>query len=510
MLLNIILNWTQDNIIGINNELLFHIKEDLEWFKKITTGHIVVMGYNTWKSLPIKPLKDRYNIVITNEHYDEFLEYEGEECPDQVFRSYQEMIDYFFTSRPQGKVAGDGFREEVTMFGSHSYLVEDPNIFIIGGSRLYEEAYQEGIVDTIYETKCIINIENCDDCFSICENDKVTKCNLLIDKNNYEITYYKKSKSNVDVYHKVEGENKKRKKKELNYIFFIHQKKKSINQCELQYLRLLNKVYSQGTERNTRNSIVKSSFGEKMTFNLIKGFPLLTSKKMGWKTILRELLWFINGSTNNKELQEKNVHIWDENSSKEYMESRGLTYEEGELGPIYGWQWRNFGGEYGVKEGKKGVDQIKYMINLIKTDPMSRRIILSSWNPPDLNKMALPPCHILFQIYVDGEFIDGQLYQRSGDMFLGVPFNIASYSFLLHIIGKVTNKKPRFLHHILGDCHIYSNHYKQVEEQLMNKTFNFPNIEINDELTSIDTIKESDINIINYQSNNSIKAVMIA
>ena len=247
-----------------------------------------------------------------------------------------------------------------------------------------------------------------------------------------------------------------------------------------------------------------------MTFNLIKGFPLLTSKKMGWKTILRELLWFINGSTNNKELQEKNVHIWDEYSSKEYMESRGLTYEEGELGPIYGWQWRNFGGEYGVKEGKKGVDQIKYMINLIKTDPMSRRIILSSWNPPDLNKMALPPCHILFQIYVDGEFIDGQLYQRSGDMFLGVPFNIASYSFLLHIIGKVTNKKPRYLHHILGDCHIYSNHYKQVEEQLMNKTFNFPNIEINDELTSIDTIKESDINIINYQSNNSIKAVMIA
>ena len=163
--------------------LLFHIKEDLEWFKKITTGHIVVMGYNTWKSLPIKPLKDRYNIVITNEHYDEFLEYEGEECPDQVFRSYQEMIDDFFTSRSQGKVAGDGFREEVTMFGSHSYLVEDPNIFIIGGSRLYEEAYQEGIVDTIYETKCIINIENCDD--NNAQNcGKVAYIKMLV---NYEI-----------------------------------------------------------------------------------------------------------------------------------------------------------------------------------------------------------------------------------------------------------------------------------------------------------------------------------
>tara|TARA_Y100000996_G_C22424063_1_gene602716 strand:- start:520 stop:927 length:408 start_codon:yes stop_codon:yes gene_type:complete len=134
---------------------------------------------------------------------------------------------------------------------------------------------------------------------------------------------------------------------------------------------------------------------------------------------------------------------------------------------------------------------------------------MSSWNPPDLDKMALPPCHILFQIYVDGKFIDGQLYQRSGDMFLGVPFNIASYSFLLHIIGKITNKVPRFLHHILGDCHIYSEHYDSIEKQLIRNTFDFPTIIISDNIKNIDEIKETDIEIINYKYHPSIKGKMI-
>ena len=223
----------------------------------------------------------------------------------------------------------------------------------------------------------------------------------------------------------------------------------------------------------------------------------LFMKKMGWKTILRELLWFISGSTNNKELQKKNVHIWDGNSSKEYMDSRGLDYEEGDLGPIYGYQWRKFGGEYNRSESI-GFDQLRYMIDLIKNDPTSRRIIMSAWNPPDLDKMSLPPCHILFQIYVDGEYIDGQMYQRSGDMFLGVPFNIASYSFLLHIIGKITDKIPRFLYHILGDCHIYSNHYYEVETQLKRHTYKFPTLEIIGEITDIDRINEEQFKINNY------------
>ena len=523
MRINLIYNRTTDNVIGVNNELVFHIKEDMKYFKEVTTGHIVVMGYNTWKSLN-KPLKDRYNIVISENHYDEILgnnledviEKEDLVKPDKVFKSYQEMIDYFFISRDSLSMT---FREEVNYyFSPHEYLVEDPDIFIIGGSRLYEEAFKNG-VSAVYETRCIEDVLNpIDKKYSYTDKDEETtiaKCEIDIKNNDkYTLTYFKESKGEAKVYRKVKLSGGKicdeRLKMNIRYGFFIFRDKNNVNMEELSYLRLLNKVYSFGGKRQSRNSEVLSSFGEKMVFDLRKGFPLLTSKKVGWKTVLRELIWFLNGSTNNKLLQEKKVHIWDGNSSKEYMETRGLDYEEGELGPIYGFQWRNFGGEYGVEGGKKGVDQVKYMIDLIHNDPTSRRILLSAWNPPDLDKMALPPCHIMFQIYVDGDFIDGQMYQRSGDMFLGVPFNIASYSFLLHIIGKITNKTPRFFHHILGDCHIYSNHYEAIEKQLKNNTFTFPKIEVSDKLTSIDNIDESYISIINYHSNSSIKAEMIA
>ncbi len=150
------------------------------------------------------------------------------------------------------------------------------------------------------------------------------------------------------------------------------------------------------------------------------------------------------------------------------------------------------------------------MIDLIKNDPTSRRILMSAWNPPDLDKMALPPCHILFQVYVDGDYIDGQMYQRSGDMFLGVPFNIASYSFLLHILGNMTNKKPRYLHHILGDCHIYSNHLDVVKQQLIRGTYSFPELKISSKISSIDEIDESLFKVEGYQSYPSLKADMVA
>jgi thymidylate synthase len=249
-----------------------------------------------------------------------------------------------------------------------------------------------------------------------------------------------------------------------------------------------------------------------MVFDLREGFPLLTTKKMGYKTILRELLWFLSGSTNNKKLQEKNVHIWDQNASKEFLETRGLDYQEGDLGPVYGFQWRHFGAEYqGVNSDYqgKGVDQIKYIIDTIKEDPSSRRLIFSAWNPCDIDKMVLPPCHVMVQFSIDGDHIDAQLYQRSGDMFLGVPFNIASYSFLLHIIGKLTNYKPRYLHHVLGDAHIYSNHLDVVEQQLERVPYDSPKLKLGD-FGDIDQITESDFTIEEYQSYSALKTEMIA
>jgi dihydrofolate reductase/thymidylate synthase len=503
MKLNLILNRDENDIIGINGELLYHIRDDLEWFKKHTVENIIVMGYKTWMSLPKRPLNKRYNIVISNHHYDELRS--GDNKPNQVFRSYADFYHNIFVEDSMDLYPDilQQMKSSEKTSSEKTCLSGDPSIFIIGGASLYEEAMKYH-VDAIYETKCISNS-------TFDQYEQIKKCSIKIDPREFCETYTKPMKGIASYYFKCTDLPPIRIKKEINYTFSIYRKNTQVNLDESSYLRLLNDLYSHGLRRQTRNSEVISSFSEKMTFDLRNGFPLLTSKKMGWKTILRELLWFIRGSTDNTELQEQNVHIWDGNASKGYLQSRGLDYEEGDLGPIYGHQWRNFGGEYRGISGEhgKGVDQIEYMIDLIKNDPSSRRIIMSAWNPPDLEKMALPPCHILFQIYVDGDFIDGQLYQRSGDMFLGVPFNIASYAFFLHIIGQITHKKPRFLYHILGDTHIYSQHYHAVEQQLMNPTYPFPTVTLSDQLTDINHIEESYFKIENYQSCPAIKAPMV-
>ena len=494
MNLNIIFNRDNKNNIGIDGGLIYHIKDDLDWFKSTTIGHIVVMGYNTWVSLPKKPLNKRINIVISNNHYDELIS--QDKRPDIVYRSFSEFMDKHRSCN-----------HTLDRSTWPEYIKDYHETFIIGGASLYEEAYKVG-VDFIYETKCepSFNITNH---WHHTLNPSLVKSNIVIG-GDYVKIFNKPCHGKARIYtNQNPSEKHERSSVMIDYSFNIYQNKLTVNKGEQEYLRLLNSVYCNGFKRDTRNSQVISSFGEKMSFDLRKGFPLLTTKKMGWKTILRELLWFISGSTNNKELQKKNVHIWDGNSSKEYMDSRGLDYDEGDLGPIYGYQWRNFGGEYNKSESI-GFDQLRYMIDLIKNDPTSRRIIMSAWNPPDLDKMALPPCHILFQIYVDGDYIDGQMYQRSGDMFLGVPFNIASYSFLLHIIGKITDKIPRFLYHILGDCHIYSNHYNEVETQLKRHTYKFPTLEINGDIIDIDNINESQFKINNYNSHPPLKAEMIA
>ena len=251
-----------------------------------------------------------------------------------------------------------------------------------------------------------------------------------------------------------------------------------------------------------------------MEFNLENSFPLLTTKHVGYKTVLRELLWFINGNTDNQSLNDKKVHIWDQNSSREFLDSRNLSYEEGDLGQYMVFEWRHFGAEYKSCNDdytNEGIDQLKYIIDEINNNP-TRRIIMSSWNPSDLDKMALPPCHILCQFHVNSKkkTLDCQLYQRSADMFLGVPFNIASYSFLTYIIAKLTDYKPGKLIHILGDCHIYESHLESVKEQLTRVSmYEFPKLILSDELNDIDNIKEY-FEIKDYNHYSKISAPMIA
>jgi thymidylate synthase len=260
-----------------------------------------------------------------------------------------------------------------------------------------------------------------------------------------------------------------------------------------QYLKLLEHVLSEGEERNDRTGTgTLGVFGYQMRFNLQEGFPLLTTKKLHLKSIIHELLWFLSGDTNIHYLQEKGVRIWNE-----------WADEKGELGPVYGHQWRS----WTVDEGNT-VDQITRVIEAVKNDPASRRHIVSAWNVGDLEKMALPPCHVLFQFYVSGDRLSCQLYQRSADIFLGVPFNIASYSLLLMMIAQVTGLKAYEFVHTLGDAHIYLNHLEQVRIQLTRKPRKQPEMQLNQKVRHISDFRYEDFTLLNYDPHPHLKGII--
>jgi thymidylate synthase len=288
------------------------------------------------------------------------------------------------------------------------------------------------------------------------------------------------------------------------------------------YLQLLKDTLQDGEKRETRNGIVISRFGCMMNFkNIGQYFPLLTTKKMFFRGIVEELLWFLRGSTNAKDLQEKGVHIWDGNSSREYLDSIGKQgYAEGELGPVYGWQWRKFGKDYhNANNDSKCVDQIKYVIEELQKDNNSRRAVLSAWNPVDLNKMALPPCHILYVFYKNKDGLSCHMTMRSSDLFLGLPFNIASTALLTHIIAKVLHMKPNEVSLSLCDAHIYEEHVEKVNIQLEKELYNLPSLHINkqppslgshieDKIRWIEELEYDDFVLENYKSHEAIKAIM--
>lgn len=257
-----------------------------------------------------------------------------------------------------------------------------------------------------------------------------------------------------------------------------------------QYIDLLRQVIEQGRPREDRTGTgTKSVFGYQMRFNLEEGFPVVTTKKLHLKSIIHELLWFLAGDTNVKYLQDNGVRIWNE-----------WADENGDLGHIYGYQWRS----WPTPEGTF-VDQITQLINDIKTNPTSRRLIVSAWNVGDLDKMNLPPCHLLFQFYVNEGKLSCQLYQRSADIFLGVPFNIASYALLTMMVAQVTGLKPGDFVHTFGDAHIYNNHFDQVNLQLSRTPFPLPQMKINPEVKSIFDFKYDDFELVNYQCHPHIK-----
>jgi thymidylate synthase len=264
----------------------------------------------------------------------------------------------------------------------------------------------------------------------------------------------------------------------------------SIKKTMQQYLNLLDQILKNGTRKSDRTGTgTLSTFGYQMRFDLSKGFPVLTTKKLHLKSIIYELLWFLKGDTNIKFLNQYGVSIWDE-----------WADAEGDLGPVYGRQWRNW------QAGEETIDQVSEVIRLIKTNPDSRRMIISAWNVGELEKMALPPCHVLFQFYVTGDKLSCQLYQRSADVFLGVPFNIASYALLTLMIAQVSGLQPGEFIHTFGDAHLYLNHLDQAKLQLTRAPMPLPQMIINPEIKDIFGFSFEDFQLVNYDPHPHIKA----
>ncbi len=278
-----------------------------------------------------------------------------------------------------------------------------------------------------------------------------------------------------------------------------------------QYLDILKKIMDEGSDRQGRYGATRAMFAVPMRFRMKDGFPAMTTKKLAFRSVAAELLWFISGSSDNKELNRLGCHIWDANGNADYWKPKAEF--EGDLGRVYGVQWRHWRKPDGTQ-----VDQLKEVIERIKKDPYDRRLIVTAWNPGEINQMALPPCHMIFQFFVADGRLSLHMYQRSCDMFLGVPFNIASYALMLHIVARLTDLEPDELIITLGDAHIVHNHFDAVKEQMTREPFPLPTLWLNPTIKTLDDLNTTQIKepndiynlvkLVNYQSHPAIKAEM--
>lgn len=465
---SIIVATDNKNGIGLyqNNKytIPWYNKEDINFFKDKTLNGVVIMGKNTFLSLNNKPLNNRLNIVITKSKYENVLSYS----------SLNEALNYCNENKLN-------------------------NIYVIGGSMLYHEALKHHNLEYIYIN--IINNTN-----NECNIHFPLSLNEIFNNFNYDNNYDMKNSFNVQ------------------YMKFINNKN-ILNENEQKYLNLLKEILNSDNERQTRNSITKSLFGKSLSFDLKNNcFPLLTTKKMFLRGIFEELMWFIRGKTNSKILEDKNVNIWKYNTTNEFINKMNLPYKQGDTGPMYGFQLRHCGAKYSgcdINYNNMGFNQIDYCLKLLENDPFSRRIIMTTFIPHQAQLGVLYPCHgIVIQFYVkqkdDNYYVSCNMYQRSADMFLGLPFNISSYSLLLyimcHVLTNTTCKYyyPDMLNIYIGDCHIYNNHYQVVKDQIVREPYEFPEIKFKNKIVNIDNFEYKDIEIINYNHHSKLSGTMIA
>tara|TARA_Y100000389_G_scaffold81378_1_gene77924 strand:- start:21 stop:1418 length:1398 start_codon:yes stop_codon:yes gene_type:complete len=449
--------------IGKNNALPWSIPDDLKYFKEITKGATVIMGRKTYDSLPnsVKPLPDRQNIVLTNNQ-------NLISSNNRLYRSFLDIEDFIKTNK-------------------------NNNVFIIGGSKLYKKF--NDFYDSIFVTQIYRKYD----------------CDVFIDQPSfkYEIESFSPKLSFVDFDNKITQYRFIKLKKANNFLSDIYH-------CDNVYKSLATCILYNGSKRPDRTGTgTISHFGNMIEFDISKHVPVLTTKKLFWKSVVKELLWFLRGDTNAENLKKEGVNIWNGNSTKEAQEKLGLGHlQEGDCGANYSFQWRHFGAEYKTCNDNYtnlGIDQVEYILYALKNDKYSRRIFLSGWNPSDLNKTVLPPCHVSCQFYVDNDDnISCHMYQRSCDVFLGLPFNILSYTIFTYILAKKTNLKPGKLVMSIGDTHIYNDHVEQINEQLSRTSLSQCKLELDDSIIDKDwkDITIDDFDLIGYFSHPTIKAKM--
>ena len=455
--------------IGFQQTIPWKLQHDMNLFKHLTlykknNSSAVIMGRKTYESMNSEPLCDRLNIVISTT-----ISIANKNTI--VFQSLQHALDYCETN------------------------VFVQKIWIIGGSRLYHEAFLHPQTVAIYMTSICSPTFDCDAFIKM--PDRKTWSNI-------ETTGVYQEKGILYQFSRwTRGSG-------FDYSKSLRDIVTNLRHDEYEYLNLLHNVLETCDLANPRQDRTLvgtySTFGHQCRYNLRKCFPLFTTKRTFWKAIVCELLWMISGSTDSKVLENQGVTIWKGNGSREFLDQNGFQDRKvGDLGPIYGFQWRHSGAKYmssGDDYDKKGVDQLKRVIEQIKHNPTSRRIVLSAWNVADLSSMALPPCHILCQFYVNVEKkeLSCHLYQRSCDLGLGVPFNVASYSLLTHMIAHLTGLNVGDFIHSMGDAHIYSNHVDGLREQLKRKVRNGPQLKIvRNNIGSIDEFRAKDFELVNYR-----------
>lgn len=478
--------------IGNNGDLPWpSIHEDMTRFYKITTTtqdpkkrNAVIMGRKTWESISdqYKPLSNRLNIILTRSYYQK----------SKIKKKYYDEKNVIIFLDVHDALL-------------HAYANNDiENIFIIGGEQLYKEAlhgrnYRWGTpitkyIDKIYLT--YIDDEFKSDCFMPIIPHWI--CLIEEEKIMSEIgipLIFKTYKDKRNIWHGEEG----------------------IHKTEGQYLSLVENIIRNGEEQIGRNGKTKFIFSPQHEFNLSYGFPILTTKRMPFKTITKELLFFIKGETNTNILKDQNVHIWDGNTSAEFLKSRKLDYEPGDMGPLYGFNLRHFGATYigcTADYTNKGIDQLYNLVDRLVKDPMSRRHLMTTYDPSVVDQSVLAPCHgltIQFNVRRVAHQLDCKMYQRSADVALGYPFNIASYALFVHLICFVTGYKPGKLIMSLGNVHIYDAHIEIIKPQLKRQPLIMPTLKItkefdpknattNDRIKFLENITCEDIKLINYYS----------